>query len=463
MPESRTELNRVLGLPHLVLFGLSYLVPTTILTIYGVATAISGGRLPSAVLVALAAMLFTAYSYGRMARVHTSTGSAYVYAQRSIGPRSGFMVGWTMMLDYLFLPLINYVTIGIYLSAQFPSVPAWAWVALFLTVITLLNVRGIKVVASVNTFIVGAQALFMALFFALSLRHLLGQGDVHPLAPFTGSGLEVLPVIAAAAILTESFLGFDAVTTLAEESRDPRRDIPRAIMLVTLLGGLVFLAAAWFGHMILPGHGFADPDAASLDLMGVLGGPLLTALLTTALIIGACGSALSSQASVARVLYAMGRDGALPRRVFGRLHPRFRTPDLNILLAGLVALGALFLDMETVASFISFGALFAFSAVNLSVIAHFLVRERLRSPADLLRYGLLPGIGLAFTLYLWTNLSGLAFAVGGVWIALGAVQLARITGGFRRRPPVLDFSEQEDRPAEEEEEGAPAARDTGRG
>ena len=442
MSKTTPRLERVLKLPHLVLFGLAYLVPTTILTVYGVATALSGGRLPSAVLVALVAMLFTAYSYGRMSRVYTSTGSAYVYAQKSLGPRTGFMVGWTMMLDYLFLPLINYITIGLYLNAQFPSVPDWVWIVGFLVVITALNVRGIQIVARANTFIVGAQVAFLLLFFALSARHLFGQGDIHPLAPFVGTGLEILPVIAAAAILTESFLGFDAVTTLSEEAENPGRDVPRAIMLVTLLGGLIFLTASWAGHMVFPDHGrFTDVDSAALDIMRALGGDLLAALLTTALIIGSFGSALSSQASVSRVLYAMGRDGALPQRFFGRLSPRFSTPAANIVLVGAVSLGAVFLDIETVASFISFGALVAFSAVNLSVICHFVVRERMRTRADLVRYGLLPGVGLALTVYLWTNLSGLAFAIGGVWALIGLAQLAYVTKGFRQAPPEMDFDE----------------------
>ncbi len=442
LSETAPKLARVLKLPHLVLFGLAYLVPTTILTVYGVATAMSHGRLPTAVLVALVAMLFTAYSYGRLSRVYTSTGSAYVYAQKSLGPRTGFMVGWTMMLDYLFLPLINYITIGLYLNAQFPAVPDWVWIVGFLVVITTLNVRGIALVAKANTVIVGAQVAFLLLFFAMSARHLVGMTDIHPLAPFVGSGLEILPVLSAAAILTESFLGFDAVTTLSEEAEDPKRDIPRAILLVTLCGGLIFLAASWFGHMVFPDYTrFTDVDSAALDIMRTVGGDALAALLTLALIIGSFGSALSSQASVSRVLYAMGRDGSLPRNVFGRLSKRYNTPAFNILIVGGVAIGAIFLDIETVASFISFGALVAFSAVNLSVIIHFVVRERMRAGADLFKYGLVPGIGLSLTVYLWTNLSGLAFIIGGVWAALGLIQLAYVTRGFRQAPPQMTFDE----------------------
>ena len=122
----RAHLRRVLGLPSLVFFGLAYMVPLTVWTTYGVVTTTTEvNHLPAAYVVTTTAMLLTAYSYGRMAVAHPAAGSAYTYASHAFGRPLGFMVGWGLLLDYIFLPMINYLVIGLYLGDYFPSVPSW--------------------------------------------------------------------------------------------------------------------------------------------------------------------------------------------------------------------------------------------------------------------------------------------------------------------------------------------------
>ena len=169
-----------------------------------------------------------------------------------------------------------------------------------------------------------------------------------------------------------------------------------------------------------------------------VGGIMLGAFFVAAYVAGSFASAMTSQASVSRILYSMGRDGVLPRSLFGVLSERFRTPLIGIVLVGAIGLLGIWLELETLSSMISFGALFAFSMVNLSTIKHYVVDGRRRSGPDLLRFGLVPAIGFCLTLWLWTSLSGLTFAIGMSWLALGAIQLAYVTGGFKRRPPELD-------------------------
>ena len=441
--EAPAQMNRVLGLPNLVLFGMVYMVPLTIFSTYGIVTEITGGRLPVAYAITLVAMLFTARSYGLMSQAFPVGGSAYVYTQRSFGSNIGFMAGWALLLDYLFLPMINYLLLGIYLNEFFPVIPPWAFMLAGMVLVTVLNVIGIVSVARTNIVIIGFQFLFIILFVGFSIACLRGQATVDLFAPLRGSGEAggFAPLAAGAAILCLSFLGFDSITTFAEEARNPKRDLPRAILLTTLICGFLFVALAYVSHLVYPSHEFANADSASIDVVFTAGGQFFSIFFTAGFICGAMGSALVSQASVSRILYSMGRDGVLPRRVFGYLHPRFKTPTFVIIIVSLISMTALFASLEIVSAMISFGALVAFSAVNLAVIKYFFLAHRQRGMGATINYLVLPLIGLALTIWLWTSLSGLSLVIGLAWIGLGLVYLAYVTGGFKRKAPMLDLAE----------------------
>jgi amino acid transporter len=438
------HLQRVLGLPALVLFGLAYMVPLTVFTTYGVVTDSTAGHLPGAYVLTLVAMLFTAYSYGRMVAVHPYAGSAYTYTQKSFGGHAGFLVGWALLLDYIFLPMINYLVIGIYLNAQFPSIAQPVWIVAAILLVTGLNVLGIRLVTRMNLMLVAFQLIFLAVFVIAAVRSISAGGVPSLTAPFFGDNPQYGALFAGAAILCLSFLGFDAISTLSEETRNPRRTIPLAIMLTTVIGGATFIAVSYIAHLAFPDYGaFTDVDSASLDVMKHVGGSLLASFFTAAYIAGCFASAMASQASVSRILYAMGRDGVLPRRVFGRLSIRFHTPVLATLVVGAVSFVALFISLELAAAMISFGALAAFSFVNLSVIKHYVVDSGRRSGADIVRYAVVPGIGVALTAWLWTSLSSTTFVVGGIWVGIGLVYLLFLTRGLTRRPPQLALDEAE--------------------
>ena len=323
------RLRRVLKVPALVLFGLVYMVPLTVFTTYGIVTELTGGRVPMAYAITLVAMAFTARSYARMAMAFPFAGSAYVYAQRSFGPGIGFMAGWSLMLDYLFLPMINYLVIGIYLHAAFPAVPAWVFIVATIALVTVLNVIGIVSVARANFVIIGVQALFIVVFVALGVGSMSG-GSVDLAAPFTGDGSVdgVNVLFAGAAILCLSFLGFDSISTLSEEAKDAKRSVPRAIMITTVTAGVIFIGLSWLSQVVYPQNDFADVDSAALDVMTAAGGEFLAAFFTAAYIAGATGSALTSQASVSRILYSMGRWRASATHLRTSLRP-FPHPDVR--------------------------------------------------------------------------------------------------------------------------------------
>ena len=440
------RLKRVLGLPALVFFGLAYMVPLTVWTTYGIVTTSTEGHLPLAYTVTTIAMALTAYSYGRMVLVQPIAGSAYSYASRAFGRAPGFMVGWALLLDYIFLPMINYLLIGLYMQDYFPSTPQALWIILSVLLVTGLNILGIKLLAGMNVAFVGAQFVFVAVFAVMAIGEITGEGEVQSFtAPFYDSGTELGLVFAGAAILALSFLGFDAVSTLSEETEDPRRKIPLAIMLCALVGGAVYIFQSYLGHLAFPDfESFADSqDVASAEVMTAIGGDFLNSFFTAVYVSACFACAMASQASVARIIFAMGRDGSLPKPVFARLHPRFRTPVVANVVVGVCGLTALFISLTTVSSMISFGALAAFSFVNLSVIKTYVIDGGRRTGADLVKYAAIPFLGFAFTIYLWTNLSSLTFQIGLAWLAVGLLYLVYLTRGFRRPPPAMYTGDEE--------------------
>ncbi len=442
-------LERVLSLRSVVLFGLAYMTPMIVLGIFGIIASETGGASASAYLFAMVAMVFTALSYGKMAAAYPVAGSAYTYVRRTIDSRVGFLVGWAVLLDYFFLPMVIWLIGGAYLSAQFPAVPFAVWIIGFIVATTLLNLVGITVAEKANYLLMAFQVLVVIFFVGLSIAYVAGgggTGTVLSSTPFWNGTASVAGIAGGAAIAAYSFLGFDAVTTLTEETRDPRRTMPRAILLVALIGGLIFVLVSYTTQLVRPGGEFDGPDAsasAAFDIAGQIGGTLFSSIFLAGLVIAQFASGLAAQAGGSRLMYAMGRDSVLPHRFFGFLHPRYRTPVLCILLTAAVGLVALFIDVATSTSFINFGAFTAFTMVNMSVLAYYLRHRRDAAGRSLpvLGYLVLPIIGAVIDLYLLTQLDATAILLGLSWLAIGLIYLLVLTRGLRVPPPEMDFTE----------------------
>lgn len=437
---SAPTLTRTLRLPSLVLFGLAYLTPLIVLGIFGVIASETGGASASAYLIALIAMLFTANSYGRMAKAYPVAGSAYTYVRRTIDGRVGFLVGWAIMLDYLFLPMVIWLIGGSYLKAQFPAIPMPVWILGFILITSALNIIGIKVADRTNLVLMTFQILIIVFFVALSIADVVrgeGAAGLASSGPFLSGEAGFAGIAGGAAIAAYSFLGFDAVTTLTEETVEPRRTVPRAIMLVALIGGGIFVVVAYVTQLVHPGGVFENSDTAAFEIAVKIGGNFFGAVFLAALVIAQFTSGLAAQASGSRLLYAMGRDGVLPKRVFGALNPRFHTPILSILAIAVVGLIAMFMDVATSTSFINFGAFVAFIMVNVSVIAYWAKERRAgRSHSAALYLGA-PIIGVIVIAYLLTQLDIHAITLGSIWLVVGIGVLAISTRGFTRQPPEI--------------------------
>ncbi|MFJ6347808.1 APC family permease [Pseudarthrobacter oxydans] len=404
----------------------------------------TGGVAPAAYLVALVAMLFTAHSYGRMAVAYPVAGSAYTYVRRSIDSRVGFLVGWAVLLDYLFLPMVIWLIGGSYLSAQFPGVPIGVWIVGFIVITTLLNILGIKVADKANYVLMAFQLLVLVYFVALAIGSVVssnGAGGLASAQPFFNDTASFATISAGAAIAAYSFLGFDAVTTLTEETVNPRRTVPRAIMLVALIGGGIFVAVSYVTQLVHPGGVFEDSASAASSIALQIGGQLFGAVFLAGLVVAQFASGLAAQASASRLLYAMGRDSVLPKAVFGKLSEKFHTPVANLVITGVVGLIAIFLDVATSTSFINFGAFTAFTLVNASVVFHYVRQRRAGQQLNRVSYVVVPVIGAIICAYLLSQLDSNAITLGVSWLVLGIVVLALITRGFKAAPPEMTATE----------------------
>lgn len=434
------QMRRSLSLFSVVLFGLAFMALTTVFSTYGIASQLSHGMVAGSYILALIVMLFTAYSYGQMAKEFPVAGSAYTYAQKALGPELGMLVGWAILMDYLFIPMVNYLLFGIFFHAAFPEIPPAAFILFVLVLVTAVNLRGVKIAATANLVVVAACLLFMFFFCLFAAKAILqgeGTGMLLNMEPFFNPDESLNYIVAGAALLCFSFLGFDSVSAFSEETVEPEKNIPRAIFIITLVGGVIFATVSYFAHHVWPDYmSFTDPDSAAYDIIGVVGGTIFKSAFLVITAVGIFGSALSSQASGARVLYAMGRDGQLPA-FFGKLHPKHQTPTNNILIIGLLSLSALFLSLSLVASFINFGAFLAFICVNISVIVLFFWKKRRRNVKGMLLYLLIPGIGAVLDIWLLINLDKLSIIVGGTWFVLGFCYLIYLTKGFKKRAPTL--------------------------
>ncbi|MED4693880.1 APC family permease [Peribacillus frigoritolerans] len=436
-----STLKRSLPLKYVVFFGLAFMAPTTLFSTYGVAVHSTNGMITTAYIVAFIVMLFTAYSYAQMVKAFPNAGAAYTFTQKSLSPHIGFLVGWTIILDYMFSPMISALLLGIAMKAYFPIIPMYVWIILFIVTVTIINILGIKAAAKLNTGLLFLQFGTLALFIIFSIKGLLngqGAGTLFSILPFIDSNINMPGFMSIIPILCFSFLGFDAVTTLSEETKNPRKSIPRAIYLVTTIGGLYYFIGSYFLQLVWPDYqSFKAPEAAYMEIAMYIGGNFLISYMLAEGIMSSFSSAIASGTSASRILFAMGRERVLPAKIFGYLSPKYRTPVFNILIIGGVALSALFLSLTTAVSLINFGALFAFTFVNLSVIAHYYFRKKQRSLMGTIRYLIIPLIGASLTGFFWIKLDIYSLILGGTWFAIGFVYLLNLTKMFRQPPPEL--------------------------
>ncbi|WP_138494879.1 APC family permease [Paenibacillus pinistramenti] len=418
-------LKRNLSISHVVTMGLAWMSPMIFFTSFGVLSEGSGGMMLAAYVLAFIAIVFTAASYGQMAKAFPVSGSAYTYVTKSMNPFTGFLVGWAILLDYLFSCIVAVLMFGINLNAQFPSVPSFVWILALTLVIMVVNIIGIKSSANLNKVFVIMQVLFIAGFCGMIVYKAMENGLTAGFNPLPAShGVSFSTILAGASLVCFSFLGFDSVTTMAEETKEPKKTIPRAIMAIVLIAGVLYFVTAYLIQQMYPSFTFSNADSAGFELMQTIGGSGLASIYTFVVIFAVLSQGMSSMTTVSRLLFVMGRSSILPAKTFGSIHPKFRTPVFNIVLVSIISLAALFMSLDTAIKFVSFGALTAFLFVNIAVIFHYIIRGKQRAPKDLLVRLVCPLIGALFILYLVTLLDVDSLVLGFSWLILGSLYYA---------------------------------------
>jgi len=443
MGEQATHLKRSLGFFSVFIIGLSLLTPTTVFTTFGIASGYTQGHVPSVYLFAMFAILFTVLSYAAMVKHFPKSGSAYTYTQQTFNPNVGFMVGWGTLFDYLFLPIVYVLSVTTYMVPYFPSVPMWVWVIGTLAITTLSNVFNVKIAVSVSTVLIVLQLAISAVFIALIIQYQMdGNAAIFSLKPFYSDGLTLPIMLSGSVILAYGFIGFDAVSTLAEETKNPTRTLPKVMIALALYIGISYTTITYFMQLAFPDVSvFSAPDAAAMEIAEIIGGAFFTAVFLGVIITAILVGGVAAQMGSSRLLYAMGRDNVIPRKIFGHLHPKTGIPVYNILLTGAFGLLSLFLTLDVAASIISFGAFTAFTFVNLSLIVHTVRHRNYGSTGKVIRNLVFPAIGAAFLGLMWYNIDPTALRLGIYWNVGGFIFLLFLTRFFKRQAPTLAMEE----------------------
>lgn len=439
VPASGPRLRRTLTLWDLVFYGMVTIQPVAPMGLYGVVSVEARGHVVTTILIGMVAMLFTAFSYGRMAAAYPSAGSAFTYVGKELHPGLGYTTGWCMVMDYVLNPVICTILCSKLAMNYLPDVPYAVWVVFFASLFTGLNLRGIKASARTNEILVMGMFVVVILFLGAALRFVFAADvSVTDLTkPFYDPKTFSLPVVfTGASIAALTYIGFDGISTLSEEVDNPRRNVLHATVYTCLAIGILASIEVYAAQLVWGDWtGFPDVETAFVHVAQKAGGVPLFVILNATLLVANIGSGTGAHLGAARLLYGMGRGNALPRRFFGAISASRGIPRNNVLLVGACALvGGFVLSFQLGAEMLNFGAFIAFMGVNLAAFTRYWVRAEKKT---LLAFAM-PLLGFFFCFYLWLSLRPEAKLAGGAWLAAGLIYGAIRTRGFQRSLVTFD-------------------------
>lgn len=441
------KLKRVLGLWDLIFYGIVLIQPIAAVGLFGIASQVSRGHMVTTLMIAMVGMMLTAISYGRMASMFPSAGSAYTYVGKGLNVHLGFLAGWVMFLDYLIIPIINTVYGAITLNRLIPSVPFFIWVILFISVVTLLNLRGIRSTARSNEILLVIMTIVISIFIVLAIKYIFnaqGWSGLLSYKPFYNPDtFNLAAVMTATSFAALTYIGFDGVTTLAEEVKNPKRNMLLAPALVCLFTGLFSGLQIYLAQQVWPDYNsFPNAETAFFDVSARVGGTFLFNAIAIILCVACLGSCLAGQAGAARLLFAMGRDGVLPKKFFSHINIKTASPDFNIILiAGLTVVISLIISYQGAAELLNFGAFLGFMGVNIAALRQFYFRRPLGEKRNILLDAVVPALGFLVCFVIWLSLPSPAKIVGTIWFFAGVAFLFVKTRGLKTKPVELDFKD----------------------
>lgn len=438
----KQELRRGLGLWDVVLYGVLFMVIIAPHSIWGLVQQDSLGMSTLVYIVGFVAIFFTALSYVRMSNRFPIAGSVYSYVQRGINPHVGFISGWLILLDYCITPALLYVMVANWGTMLVPGSPWYLWVIVFVIFNTFVNIRGISMTRGIDLVIFIVEILAVIAFIALGTNFILGGGgagefNADPLwqpgkvdAHFLAAGISIAAL---------NFLGFDGISTLAEETNRPEKNIGRGILIALGIIIVCFVAQTYIASLVQPDWQSWSPEhAENAWFYGcqLVGGDLFMNLMLIINIVAiGIANIMNAQLAASRLLYSMGRDKVIPA-IFGKVHPKYQTPWVGAIFIGAVALVlSLILTMADLATLVNFGALASFIMLNFAVFWFFFVREKKRrTVGDWVKYVVCPWLGIIILGYVFTGFDIMTYALGVSWFVIGFIICAVKSKGFKEVP-----------------------------
>ncbi|RWR03412.1 porin [[Pantoea] beijingensis] len=440
------SLKRVLSYKDLVIYGLVFMVVIAPMSIFGFVSKSSHGMAPLVYIVGVVCIVFTALSYRKMSRRFHMAGSIYTYVNKATNPHIGFLAGWLILLDYLFAPALLYALTASWCAELLPAIPAWVWVIVFISINTLINIRGIEKTAKADIFIFTLSCIALVIFLYFGITYIMHGGGTgaFTLSPIYQTGvIDPSFIGTAVTIAALSFLGFDGISTLAEEAKKPEKDVGNAIITALLIIGGLFIVQCYVATLIQPDYTKMDDNNAFFDAAYLAGGtPLKVFLLIVNIVAVGIANTLAAQAAASRVVFGMARDRFLPG-MLSKIHPTYRTPYMSIIaIAVLSLILGVSLSVDFLAKLINFGALTSFIILNISVFWLFFIRDKQRSGfMNILTNLILPLLGTLILCYVWINFDSDTLKIGFIWLAIGIVIGIAKTGFYKKTPTVYNITE----------------------
>ncbi|HET6735319.1 APC family permease [Mycobacterium sp.] len=423
----KQELSRSVGTADLVVYGLVFMVPIAPWAIFGTVYNSASGMVPLVYLIGLIAMVFTALAYAQMAKSFPLAGSVFSYVGRGIRPDVGFFAGWAILLDYLLIPTLLYVFAAESMIGLFPDTPRWLWAIVFVVVNTVINLRGIGSLKIANRIFLAIELVFVMLFVVIAVRAI--NGDSLPnvgwsTTPIWNSDVVSAPLIAAAlSIAVLSFLGFDGISTLAEESTGKKNPAGRAMVVSLFIVATLFITQTWLASLLAGGRESFSDDEAGNAFFRLVEAASSTGWMNAFFVVNVLAvgfaNAMAAQAATSRLLYSMSRDRQLPS--FLSIISSRKVPIAAILVVSALSLVLVLFfvgQIALISSLVNFGALFGFALLHVSVVWYYVVRKKSK---NYLLHLVVPTLGFLIIGYVLFNADSLAKIGGLVWLGIGAV------------------------------------------
>lgn len=434
-------LNRTLTTKNLVIFGMMTMAPLAPFQVFGSVAHASYGMVPLVYLIGAFLMFFTALSYAKFSREFPYAGSIYTYVGRGVNPHVGFLAGWVILSDYLLAPALMCLFASTWLTGIFPNINVVALAIIFIVVTGLINIRGVKLNAGVNTALFWLQISSIVVFIGFLVKFVfidgLGFGGFSMAPIFQAEHVNLNFIATATSMILLGFVGFDGISTLAEETKEPRTMVGKATVTALVAAAALFFVQSYLAALAHQNYMDLDPDMALFDIAKTVGGEwfYIVMIFINVIAVGLVVT-LNIQSAVGRVLYSMGRDNVLfGSKFLGKLS-KYQTPMNAILVSMVLSIVIILaLELNTILMFINFGAVTAFASINLAVIIYFFFKKK---DKQIFRSFIAPLIGFAVCAFVWSGFDKATVTVGLSWLLVGVILGFIKSKGYKEKPADLD-------------------------